>query len=216
LNKYVKLAAVKLGTRERTTRTPRTGRRPGAGSTRGEILRAARRLFAERGYQRATMRAIAAEAGVDAALVVHFFGDKAGLLEEAIEWPFDPDAEIPKLLADGPRHVGGHLVGLVVTTWDEEGSRNPILTLLRAATSEPQAAEMMREFLRIRLFAPLMDRLGADRADLRTDLVVSQLVGLGITRHVLRFEPLASAEPSEVVAWVAPTVQRYLTGKVEP
>ena len=200
----------------RSTRTPRTGRRPGATSTRDEILRAARRLFGERGYHGATMRAIAAEAGVDAALVVHFFGSKAALLGEAVQWPFDPQVEMPKLLADGRHHVGRHLAGQFERTWDSEGSRNPILILLRAATTEPQAAEMLREFLRLRLFAPLMERLGSDHPELRTDLVASQLVGLGIARYVLRLEPIASAKPGDVVAWISPTLQRYLTGKLEP
>ena len=162
------------------------------------------------------MRAIAAEAGVDAALVVHFFGSKSGLLGAAVEWPFDPEVEMPKLLVDGRHHAGRHLVELFVRTWDEEGTRNPILTLLRAAMNEPQAAEMLRDFLRLRLFAPLMERLGSDRPDLRAQLVASQLVGVGIARYVLRFEPLASARPAGVVAWVGPTVQRYLTGKLVP
>jgi len=197
----------------RTTSTPRTGRRPGASSTREEILRAARKLFAERGYEEATLRAIAAEAGVDAALVVHFFGSKAGLLEAAVEWPFDPEVEMPKLLADGRRHVGRRLAELFVRTWEEEGTRNPILTLIRAASTEPQAAALLSEFFRRRLYAPLLERLGVDRADLRAEFAVSQLVGLGMARYVLRFEPLASAEPDEIVDWIAPTLQRYLTGK---
>jgi AcrR family transcriptional regulator len=197
-----------------STRTPRTGRRPGASSTREDILDAARRLFSERGYQGATMRAIAAEAGVDAALVVHFFGNKATLLAEAVEWPFDPEVEMPKLLVDGRHHVGRHLVGLFVRTWDDEGSRNPILTLLRAATIEPQAAAMLREFMG-GLYAPLMDRLQVDQPELRADLAVSQLLGLGLVRYLLRAEPLASATPEAVVDWIAPTVQRYLTGKLD-
>src|SRR5215216_7863407 len=198
----------------RTTSTPRTGRRPGASSTREEILRAARKLFAERGYEEATMRGIAAEAGVDAALVVHFFGSKAGLLEAAVEWPFDPEVVMPKLLVDGRHHVGRRLAELFVRTWDEEGTRNPILTLLRAASTEPQAAELLGEFLRHRLYAPLVERLGVDRPDLRAELAVTQLVGVGMARYVLRFEPLASAEPADVVEWIAPNLQRYLTGKL--
>src|SRR5215217_2934743 len=121
--------------RRRSTRRPRTGRRPGESSTRAEILDAARRMFAEHGYEGATMRGIAAEAGVDAALVVHFFGSKAGLLEAAVEWPFDPEVVMPKLLVDGRHHVGRRLAELFVRTWDEEGTRNPILTLLRAAST---------------------------------------------------------------------------------
>jgi AcrR family transcriptional regulator len=179
-----------------------------------EILRAARKLFAERGYERATMRAIAAKAGVDAALVVHFFGSKAGLLEAAVDWPFDPEVEMPKLLADGRHHVGRRLAELFVRTWDEEGTRNPILTLIRAASTEPQAAALLSEFLRRRLYAHLMERLGVNRADLRAELTVSQLIGLGMARYVLRFEPLASAEPDQIVDWIAPTLQRYLTGKL--
>ena len=197
-----------------STRTPRTGRRPGTSSSRQEILGAARRLFAERGYQGATMRAIAAEAGVDAALVVHFFGNKASLLAEAVEWPFDPAVEMPKLLVDGKRHVGRHLAELFVRTWDEEGTRNPILTVLRASIVEPQAAEMMGQFLRRRLFAPLVGELGSDHPDLRGNLAASQLIGLGLIRYVQRVEPLASAKPTDVVAWIGPTLQRYLTGKL--
>jgi AcrR family transcriptional regulator len=199
----------------RGTASPRTGRRPGESSTREDILGAARKLFGERGYHGATMRAIASEANVDAALVVHFFGTKAGLLSEAIQWPFDPEVAMPKLLVDGRRQVGRHLVELFVRTWDREGGRNPILTLLRAATTEDQAAEMLGDFLRLRLFSPLTERLGVDRPELRADLTVSQLVGLGMARYVLRLEPLASAKPRQVIDWVAPTVQRYLTGKLE-
>jgi AcrR family transcriptional regulator len=196
------------------TRTPRTGRRPGTSSSREDILRAARKLFAERGYQGATMRAIAAEAGVDAALVVHFFANKATLLGEAIDWPFDPAVEMPKLLVEGRHHVGSHIVALVVGTWEAEGTRHPILTLVRAASTEPKAAEMLGVFMRTRLFAPLMERLGMDRPELRTSLAASQLVGMGLTRHVLRVEPLASAKPADVVDWYGPTLQRYLTGKL--
>ena len=198
----------------KATKTPRTGRRPGRSSTREDILEAARRLFAERGYQGATIRAIAADAGVDAALVVHFFGNKAALMGEAIEWPFDPEVEMPKLLVDGKHQVGGNLVALVVRTWDREGGRNPILMLVRAATTEPKAAEMLAAFMRERLFAPLMQRLGSDRPDLRATLAASQLVGMGLARHVLQVEPLASAKPAEVVDWYGPTLQRYLTGKL--
>jgi AcrR family transcriptional regulator len=205
---------VKEHTQAKTTRTPRTGRRPGTSSSREDILRAARELFAERGYTAATIRAIAAAAGVDPALVVHFFGTKATLLAQAIEWPFDPEVEMPKLLADGRRQVGRNLVALVVRTWDEEGTRNPVLTLIRAATVEPQAAEMAGEFMRERLFGPLMGRLGSDRADLRASLCATQMTGLGLVRYVQRVEPLASAKSKDVVDWVGPTLQRYLTGKL--
>ena len=202
------------GTQAKSTRTPRTGRRPGTSSSREDILTAARELFAERGYTGATMRAIAAEAGVDAALVVHFFGNKPTLLSQAVEWPFDPEVEMPRLLVDGKPHAGRHLAELVVRTWDKEGTRNPVLMLIRAGMIEPQAAEMVGKFLRERLFAPLMERLGSDRPDLRASLCASQMSGLGFARYIARIEPLASAKSSDVVEWVGPTLQRYLTGKL--
>jgi AcrR family transcriptional regulator len=200
--------------RRPTTRTPRTGRRPGASSSRTAILDAARQLFAERGYVGTTMRAVATEAGVDASLIVHFFGSKAGLLGAAIEWPFDPEVEMRRIAAvRGRRHAGEELARLVVRTWDREGDRNAIMTLLRAATIEPAAAELMREFFERRLYPPLVDALGLGEADLRPNLVASQLLGLGVARYVLRLQPLADMSEEEVVRWIGPTLQRYLTGR---
>lgn len=197
------------------TRTPRTGRRPGPESgTRDAILAAAERLFLERGYENASMRAIGAAAGVDAALVTHFFGSKANLLAAAVRWPFDPDLEVPRLLAGGPDQVGRRVVRLFTRTWDDERLRDPIITLLGAATTEPRAAELVDDVLRTRLLGPLLAALGSDRRELRANLAASQLVGLGMTRYILGFEPLASARSDRVVAWVAPTVQRYLVGEL--
>jgi AcrR family transcriptional regulator len=197
----------------RSTRTPRTGRRPGAAGarTREAILVAARNLFAERGFESASMRAIGAEAGVDAALITHFFGSKANLLAESIEWPFDLDRELPGILKDGRDRAGEGLVTLFVRTWDEEGTRHPVITLLLAASTEPSAARLLSDFMRTRLFGPLLAELGSDQPEIRANLVAAQLGGLGLARYILRLEPLASARPSDVVRWVAPTVQRYLT-----
>ena len=196
------------------TKTPRTGRRPGATSTQAEILEAARVLFMKRGYQGATMRAIAKAAGVDASLIVHFFGSKLNLFSEAVQWPFDPEVEMPKLFADGRRNVGRNAVRLVLRVWEEQGTRDPVLTMLEAAISDPGTAEMLGEFVRHPLFGPMLERLGSDQPELRANLVSSQLVGLGLARYVLKFEPLASAAPEEVIDWVGPNIQRYLTGKL--
>jgi AcrR family transcriptional regulator len=200
--------------RRRSTRTPRTGRRPGESGSKDAIVDAARRLFAERGYVGTSMRAIAEEAGVDAALIVHFFGTKARLLTESVRWPFDPEVEMVRVAAAGRRNAGEGMARLVIRTWDRDGDRNAILTLLRAATIEPAAAELMRDFLLGELFPPLMRELRADHPELRANLAVSQLVGLGIARYVLELEPIASMSEDEVVGWVAPTLQRYLTGRV--
>lgn len=202
-----------MAARRTTTRTPRTGRRPGASGSREAILDAARRLFAEHGYVATSLRAIAAEAGVDAALIIHFFGTKAKLLAAAVQWPFDPETEMERISARGRRHAGEELVRLVVRTWDREGDRNAIMTLLRAAAVEPAAADLMREFVQHDLFPPLMRRLKSSQPELRANLASSQLMGLGIARYVLRVQPLATMSEDEVVGWVAPNLQRYLTGR---
>ena len=176
---------------------------------------AAQKLFLDDGYEGATMRAIAKEAGVDASLIMHFFGNKAGLFAEAVEWPHEPEVEIPKLLKDGRGQVGHNLVGLLVRTWDREGGRNPILATVRASMVEPEASVMLRDFLRERLYAPLFEALGSDRPDLRSNLLATQMIGLGMIRYVQKFEPLASAKPADVIAWVGPSAQRYLTGKLD-
>jgi len=183
-------------------------------AARETIAATARRLFAEHGYVGTSMRAIAAEAGVDAALIVHFFGTKAGLLDAAVRWPFDPEEEMARVSARGRRHVGEELARLAVRTWDREGDRNTIMTLLRAATIEPTAADLLRTFIEHELFPPLMRRLGVSEPERRANLASSQLMGMGIIRYVLRLEPLASMSEDEVVAWIAPTLQRYLTGRV--
>ena len=199
--------------RRRTTRSPRTGRRQGPDTgTRTAIIEAAGRLFLEHGYEETSLRAIGAAASVDAALVTHFFGSKANLLAAALHWPFDPSLEVPRLLSGGPDQVGRGLVGLMTRTWDEQQQRNPILTLLRAASGEPRAAELLGAFLRTRLLGPLLAALGSNRPELRSELVMSQLAGLGMTRYILGLEPLASAPSDDVVDWIGPTVQRYLTG----
>jgi len=160
------------------------------------------------------MRAIAAEAGVDAALITHFFGSKANLLGAAIDWPFDPDRELPRILGGGKDRAGEGLVALFVRTWDREGSRHPVITLLRAAMTEESAADLLTDFMRTRLFGPLLAELGSDQPDVRANLVAAQLGGLGLARYILRFEPLASAKPRDVVRWVAPSIQRYLTAQL--
>jgi Tetracyclin repressor-like, C-terminal domain len=124
------------------------------------------------------------------------------------------DVEIPRLL-DGERdQVGLRVVRLMMRTWEDKQQRNPILTLLHAASNEPQAAQMLGTFLQTRLLGPLLAALGSPQTELRSELAISQLAGLAMTRYILRLEPLASAPPDDVINWVGPTVQRYLTGEL--
>jgi AcrR family transcriptional regulator len=192
----------------------RTGRRRGGGDTRTAIRDAARRQFAQRGYEGTTIRAVAAEAGVDPALVMHFFGSKDALFAAAVEWPFDPDVEVSRLLAGKRSEVGQRLARLFVETWDEEAKRRPIVALLRAALTQEATAPLFRDFLTKRWIGPLADGLGLDHPELRTSLASAQLVGLGIIRYVMRFEPMASMDSDAVVALLAPALQRSLTGRL--
>jgi AcrR family transcriptional regulator len=192
----------------------RTGRRRGGGDTRQAIAEAARRQFAERGYEAATIRSIATEAGVDPALVMHFYGSKEALFAEVVQWPFDPDEAVAELLVGKRSAVGERLARLFVTTWDAEAGRNPIVALLRTALSQEWAARLFRDFLSTRFFGPLAEGLRIDRPELRTSLASSQLVGLGIIRYVMRFEPLASMDSEAVIAVLAPALQRHLTGRL--
>jgi AcrR family transcriptional regulator len=195
-----------------TSRPKRTGRRPGPSATREAILEAARSQFAELGYDRTTIRSVAAEAGVDAALVLHYFRTKQQLFLAVVELPFDPAAALPALLAGDRRKVGERLARLFMSVLDDVDARNRWTSMLRAAASEPAAAEMLRELLTKRVFVPLAERLGVEDARLRATLVGSQIVGVVMARHIVRVEPLASLPSEELARAIAPTLQRYLTG----
>ena len=188
----------------------RPGRRPGESGTREAIARAARRLFAERGYDRTTLRAIAA--GVDPALVVHFFGSKQALFLSVVELPFEPGEVLPEVLAGDRGAVGARFARFVVGVLEDPEARSRITGIVRAAASEPEAARVMRELLSGRIIGPLAEALGAEDARLRATLVGSQVVGLVMARVVVGVEPLASLQPEALARAVTPTFQRYLVG----
>ena len=194
----------------------RTGRRPGASGTREAILEAARESFGERGYSDTSVRAVAARAGVDAALVHHYFGTKDGLFSAAIEPPFDPAAVAPVLLEPGLDGLGERLVRFFLQVWDEPASRARIQGMLRSALNQEAAAALLREFVTRQLLGRVAAAVDAPDAELRASFAGTQLVGLGMLRYIVRVEPLASADPEVVVAVIAPTIQRYLTGELEP
>jgi AcrR family transcriptional regulator len=197
------------------TKSPRTGRRPGESGTREAILDAACERFQRDGFEATTIRAVAAQAGVDAALVMHYFKSKGGLFAAAIRWPEDPQESVEYVTALGAEHVGERAVALFVQTWDREGDRNPIIALLASAMRDPAAADMLRDFMQRQILGPVVARLDADEPDLRADLVSAQLLGLGVARYVLKIEPLASLPAERVIAAVAPRVQEYVTGPLD-
>ncbi|MBE2315394.1 TetR family transcriptional regulator [Solirubrobacter sp. CPCC 204708] len=190
----------------------RTGRRRGESGTREAILDAARACFAERGFSTTSVRSIAAAAGVDPALVHHYFGTKGELFAAAMELPLDPGAAVPALLEPGIDGLGERLVRFFLGVWDEPAARQRVQAVLRSALTEEAAAALLRDFVTTQVLGRVAAALGTPDGELRASLVGSQLVGLGLLRYLVRVEPLASADEDTVVAAVAPTIQRYLTG----
>jgi AcrR family transcriptional regulator len=191
----------------------RTGRRPGKPDTREAILAAARETFAERGFDGASIRAIATGAGVDPALVHHYFGTKDQLFLAAMNAPVDPRELIPQALAGGREEVGERLVRLFLSVWDSPAGVAGV-ALLRSAVSNEWTARLMREFVVTQILRRALEHLDLDpkEAPLRASLVATQMAGLGLVRYILKVEPLASAPAETVVAAVGPNVQRYITG----
>lgn len=195
----------------------RIGRRPGKQDTRKAIVEAARVAFAERGFDATTIRQVATAAGVDPALVHHYFGTKDELFLAVLELPVDPADLLEQALAGHSDDAGEQLVRAFVTAWD-----SPVGTagaaLIRSAVSNPMAAKLFREFIFSRVAKRVLKHLDvpAQEAELRTTLVASQIAGLAMIRYLLEIEPLASASPETVVAAIGPTIQRYLDGPLPP
>ena len=197
---------------ERAAPPGRPGRRPGNPDTRAGVLAAAKAEFAGKGFDRTTIRGVARSAGVDPALVHHYFGSKDDLFLAAMEIPFDPREAIPALAEGGIAGLGERIVGLFVGVWDVEANRLPLLGLVRAAMSTEDAASLLRSGLARMVMDTVAELLSDPDALLRSRLVASQLIGLAVARYLLELEPLASLPPAEVVTAVGPTLQRYLDG----
>ncbi|MEC3980045.1 TetR/AcrR family transcriptional regulator [Amycolatopsis sp. H20-H5] len=189
----------------------RRGRRPAGQDTRTALLEAARVVFGESGYDNATVRAIATRAGVDAAMVNHWFGSKEGLFAQAVlKLPFQPTELLDTLTGGSADDLGERIVRTFLTRWDGAGG-DVFQALIRSITGHEEASHVLRDFF-VRFFGELVGSVGSDRIELRTTLCASQLVGMGMIRYVAKFEPMASTEVETLVAVVGPTIQRYLGG----
>lgn len=196
------------------TKAKRRGRRPGGADTRTALLDAARAVFSEQGYDGATVRMIASRAGVDAAMVNHWFGSKEGLFVQAVlKLPFDPGEVIGGVIAGPPDQLGERIVRTFLGIWDATGGAH-FTALIRSVSSQEQAARMLKDVFVNQVFSRIADSVAPDRAHFRGSLVGSQIVGMGIARYIVKFEPLASADVDTMVAAVAPNLQRYLTGDI--
>ncbi|WP_431933700.1 TetR family transcriptional regulator [Micromonospora sp. RP3T] len=174
-------------------------------ATRAAILHAARERFAADGYDRATIRAIAADARIDPSMVMRYYGSKEGLFAAAAEF----DLHLPDLARVPPERLGETLTRHFLRRWEADGT---LVALLRAAHSNPGAADRMRGIFADQL-ATAVARSGVDRetAARRAGLVASQILGLALTRYVIRLPPVVDLDADELAGWVGPTIQRYLT-----
>jgi AcrR family transcriptional regulator len=187
----------------------RTGRRAGSSGSREAILAAARDRFAQEGYDGATVRGIAAAAGVDPALVRHYFGGKEQLFVAVLELPIDPAKIVPQLLAPGIDGLGERLAHFFLETWDRDDM--PFVALLRSVTTNDRAAAMLREFISREVLGQIASSLKLPEPQLHAALAGSQLVGVALMRYVIRLEPIASMDRDELAKMIAPVIQRHLS-----
>ena len=191
----------------------RTGRRAGSPETKAAILVAARDLFAQKGFAASTVRQIALNAGVDAAMIHHYFGSKDQLFLAAAEVEVDIPARIAQVLAGDIENFGIDLVRTIVTAWESEAGPG-LLAAFRTALADPASGRMLKEFLGAKVLGKLAARLPFSPAESaqRVGLVASQIVGLVTVRYLLALPPVATLRVEDVVLSVGPTLQRYLTG----
>lgn len=188
------------------------GRRADGGQAKPAIEEAARRLFAEHGYDRTSVRQVAIAAGVDPMLVTHYFGSKTGLFAAVMQPPVDPATATAFILDEGPEHAGERMARLVLRTLEAPDTRKWIIAMVRAATAEPEIGAVVRVKLVETILSPLARAAGAADPEYRAGFLAAQLIGLVMTRYILAIEPNASRPADQVAADLAPTLQLYLTG----
>ncbi|MCI0660869.1 MAG: TetR family transcriptional regulator [Acidobacteria bacterium] len=186
----------------------KTGRRRSE-TTKAEILAAARERFGADGYERATIRAIAADAAIDPAMVMRYYGSKEKLFAAAAEF----DLRLPDLSVLPRRRAGKVLIGHLLERWESDDT---LKALLRAAVTNEAAAARMRAIFAAQL-KPAITAFSGDAASAgtRAGLIATQALGLALCRYVLRLPPVVAMERAEVISWIGPTFQRYLTGNNE-
>ena len=195
----------------------RKGRRPGSPDTQTEILEAAGREFTNRGYDGATIRGIATAAGVDPALVLHYFGSKEQLFVATLHVPVNPAAVLRGVLDEAaPGYLGEQLISTMLGVWDATAHRNPLIAVLRSVTGEGPVADTVRQFIERSIIASFTDRLPGPEPQLRAVLIGSQVAGLLLVRYVVRLEPLASADRRRLAVIYGPTIERYAYGELPP
>ena len=199
-------------TGRRTAGAGRPGRRPGGPDTRGEILRAARDSFADKGFTATSIRAVAREAGVDAALVHHYFDSKDELFIEAMAIPVDP-RQIAAHILDGPREeLGRRIATVFLGVWESADGQQRMKAIFRSVVSSDEVARVMREGITQLIIQPVSRAIDVPDAHLRVSLVATQLIGLAMARYLVELEPVAGTDVQTLIDRLAPVLQLHLTG----
>jgi AcrR family transcriptional regulator len=206
--------SVRQGGTVAAPREPKVGRRPGNQDTRGQIITAARHAFAAKGFAGASMRGIAAEAGVDAALIHHYFESKQQLFLATVALPVEFPQVLEPLAAGDRVDLGERLVRTVLGIWDSE-LQPSLVAAIRTALTDPALTRSVSEFFSLEVIGRVLrqDDLPQEEANRRAGLVASQVLGLLIGRYVLRLPALVNRRSEDLVAEIGPTVQRYVDGR---
>jgi AcrR family transcriptional regulator len=179
-------------------------------ATRDRIMRAARERFARQGFERTTIRAVAADAAIDPALVMRYFGSKEGLFAAASEI----DLELPDLRAVPRGEIGRRLAINFVERWETGSSAGPLRVLLRTATSNEDARGRLREIFEQQLMRTFASAVPKAEVAVRASLVASQMLGLALCRYILELPPVVALPPAALADAIAPTLERYIFGEI--
>jgi AcrR family transcriptional regulator len=196
------------------------GRRPGKSNARDDIVRAATEAFARDGYDGTSLRAVARAAGVDAALVHHYFDGKDDLFMATMVLHFDarPAPLDDKAAAIPSDFSGSAMAEGFLAMWDgAEGTGSSFVSCVGAMAASRAVAEAVRQLMQDRVWrhVPPVDGEDTRTIDIRRALVASHLMGLATTRYVLRAPPISTASPGRIGRWVGPTLERYVSGPLD-
>lgn len=189
---------------------PPLGRRPGPTGTRDVLVTTARRMFGEAGFDKTSVRDIAAAAGVDPAMIRHYFGNKANLFRATVGWPFEPEQLRQRIVGGDPDGLAERLTRAFFELWEQPDTRAPLLAILRGAATHEESAALVRQFIEVRIYPQIADQLGGPDAELRVDMAMAQLLGIAYLRHILRIEPIASQSADALIARAVPAVRVHL------
>ncbi|SKV13050.1 Putative transcriptional regulator, TetR family [Mycobacteroides abscessus subsp. massiliense] len=190
----------------------RPGRRPGTSSARDDILASARKLFSLNGIDKTSIRAIASDAGVDPALVHHYFGTKLDLFREVVQLPVDPSVVLQPLRDVPVDELGVTIPRLIIALWDSELGANMLAVFRSALTGADDG--LVRAFFREVLVNIIAERVDSPPGSgvLRAEFAITQMAGILVGRYIMAIEPLASLTAEQIALTVGPNIQRYLTG----